>query len=207
MNELITLGNTLNAMVECYTREKVIDEYSQFNKFERISGVAKIKLILTAVNVMSKEDFNDFKIFFNIDAPFISKCKKAETPIRLIELCDNLNIETFSTTQLIEMSAISPDKLAGYLLDGTITPITTCAEIRELTKVVDDIINAPEELDESEDDAEVVENECNTPIEVKQGLGVVSIKVSDIKKMLDCNNIVDLKKMLGSYVSNINFAE
>lgn len=42
MNELITLGNTLNAMVECYTREKVIDEYSQFNKFERISGVAKL---------------------------------------------------------------------------------------------------------------------------------------------------------------------
>lgn len=110
--------------------------------------------------------------------------QKAETPIRLIELCDNLNIETFSTTQLIEMSAISPDNLAVYLLDGTITPITTCAEIRELTKVVDDIINAPEELDESEDDAEVVENECNTPIEVKQGLGVVSIKVSDIKRCL-----------------------
>lgn len=149
---------------------------------------------------MSKEDFNEFKAFFNIDAPFISKCKKAETPIRLIELCESLNIEAFSTTQLIEMSAISPDKLASYLLDGTITSFTTCAEIREFTKVVDDIMNTPEE----EEEAEVIENESNTPIEVKQGLGVVSIKVSDIKKMLDCNNIVELKKMLGAYVSNIN---
>lgn len=203
MNELISLNNTLNAMVTNYTTDRVVQEFTQFAKLERVSGVAKIKLILTAKEVMTKEDFAIFKNDFELDAPFISKCKKAETPLRMIELCDSLNVEDFSTTQLIEMSAIKDDKLASYLLDGTITAFTTCAEIRQLAKVLDDVITD----EEYGEDVETIESPSNTPIEVATGLGVVSIKITDIKKMLECTNIVDIKKMLGAYVNDVDFSK